>query len=78
MVEVASDSTDLIARVSEYVEETVQVDAIRAAYDFAASATTDRSVCRATRTSYIRWPLPPSWPTSTWIRTPSRRPSSTT
>ncbi len=36
MVEVASDSTDLIARVSEYVEETAQVDAIRAAYDFAA------------------------------------------
>ena len=36
MVEVASDSTDLIARVSEYVEETVQVDEIRAAYDFAA------------------------------------------
>ena len=36
MVEVASDSTDLIARVSEYVEEAAQVDAIRAAYDFAA------------------------------------------
>ncbi len=36
MVEVASDSTDLISRVSEYVEETAQVDAIRAAYDFAA------------------------------------------
>ena len=37
MVEVASDSTDLIARVSEYVEESEQVDAIRAAYDFAAT-----------------------------------------
>ncbi|MCY4416205.1 MAG: bifunctional (p)ppGpp synthetase/guanosine-3',5'-bis(diphosphate) 3'-pyrophosphohydrolase [Chloroflexi bacterium] len=36
MVEVASDSTDLISRVCEYVEETAQVDAIRAAYDFAA------------------------------------------
>ena len=36
MVEVASDSTDLIACVSEYVDDTEQVDAIRAAYDFAA------------------------------------------
>ena len=36
MVEVASDSTDLIARVTEYVEEAGQVDAILAAYDFAA------------------------------------------
>ncbi len=36
MVEVASDSTDLIVRVSEYVDDTAQVDAIRAAYDFAA------------------------------------------
>ena len=36
MVEVASDSTDLIACVSEYVDDATQVDAIRAAYDFAA------------------------------------------
>ena len=36
MVEVASDSTDLITRVCEYVEDPTQVDAIRAAYDFAA------------------------------------------
>ena len=36
MVEVASDSTDLIACVSEYVDDAEQVDAIRAAYDFAA------------------------------------------
>ena len=36
MVEVASDSTDLIACVSEYVDDSAQVDAIRAAYDFAA------------------------------------------
>ena len=36
MVEVASDSTDLIVRVSEYVDDAAQVDAIRAAYDFAA------------------------------------------
>ncbi len=36
MVEVASDSTDLIACVSEYVDDSEQVDAIRDAYDFAA------------------------------------------
>ncbi len=36
MVAVASDSTDLIARVSEYVDDVAQIDVIRAAYDFAA------------------------------------------
>ena len=35
MVAVASDSTDLIARVSEYVDDPAQVAQIRAAYDFA-------------------------------------------
>ena len=35
MVAVASDSTDLIARVSEYVDDPAQVSQIRAAYDFA-------------------------------------------
>jgi GTP pyrophosphokinase len=55
MVEVASDSTDLIARVSEYVEETTQVDAIRAAYDFAAQCHTGQM--RLSGDPYIVHPL---------------------
>ncbi len=35
MVAVASESTDLIARVSEYVDDAAQIDRIRSAYDFA-------------------------------------------
>ena len=35
MVAVASESTDLIARVSEYVDDVAQLGRIRAAYDFA-------------------------------------------
>ena len=36
MVAVVSDSTNLIARVSEYLDDEVQLDAIQRAYDFAA------------------------------------------
>ena len=35
MVAVTSESTDLIARVSEYVDDANQLERIRSAYDFA-------------------------------------------
>ena len=55
MVEVASDSTDLITRVSEYVDDPEQVDAIRAAYDFAAECHSGQK--RLSGDPYIVHPL---------------------
>ena len=55
MVAVASDSTDLIARVSEYVDDGEQVGRIRAAYEFAEYSHTGQM--RLSGDPYIVHPL---------------------
>ena len=55
MVAVASDSTDLIARVSEYVDDGEQVERIRAAYEFAEYCHTGQM--RLSGDPYIVHPL---------------------